>query len=157
MPHRLAISANSTPLSPASLTAVNRAVSDLRRGGIVVIRGGDKSTLLVMAAEGATPAGLDRLRELGGGEPYLIITGRRATVLGMDHGDAKVVVAHPEGGLTAWITADVADPLADPSKVSGQQWSLNAAAEFSCESAAIGLAKVARMLPATAAVPLSDP
>jgi GTP cyclohydrolase II len=157
MPHRLALSANETSPARSSLLAVNRAVSDLRRGGIIVLRGGDKTTLLVMAAEAATPAGLDRLRDLGGDEPFLVITGRRAVILGIGDREEEVVVARPEGGLTAWLSADVADPLSDPSKVSGHRWHAEPVARRSCASAAIGLAKVARMLPAAVAVPLSDP
>ena len=151
MPHRTSLKGPDEGSDSKSLLAVDRAVSDLRRGGIVVVRGGNQDTRLILAAEGATTSRLDRLVELSAGNPYLAVTGKRAEVLGLSNSGEGIVVLRPKEGLTAWVASDLADPLADPSDVTGLKADTKTATANSCEAAAIGLAKIARMLPAVVA------
>ena len=155
MPHRSSLTANQPPPDLSEVRAVDRAVSDLRRGAIVVVRGSSTSTMLVLAAEGATPAAMDRLRELSGSDPFLVITGKRAEVLGLDELESETVALRHSDGLTAWMASDMVDPLAGNELDKG--FSAEPVKAKGCEGAGIGLAKIARMLPAVVAAPLIDP
>ncbi len=156
MPHRSSLSGFQEKPNPKELLAVDRAVSDLRRGGIVVVRGSDHKTRLVLAAEGATAARLDQLTSLSSGNPYLVVTGKRAEVLGLTDFKARVVAIRPQEGLTAWVASDLADPLSDPDRLSGLDAESKEVDDDSCEAAAVGLAKIARMLPALVVADLAD-
>jgi len=155
MPHRSSLTANQALPDQAEIRAVDRAVSDLRRGAIVVIRGSSTSTMLVLAAEGATPAAMDRLRELSNSEPFLVITGKRAEVLGLPDVDSPTVALRHEDGLTAWMASDMVDPLAGNKLDKG--FAAEPVSTLGCEGAGVGLAKIARMLPAVVAAELADP
>jgi 3,4-dihydroxy-2-butanone 4-phosphate synthase len=58
------------------LRKVDRVISDLRRGGIVVVTGGAQS-LAAQAAENVTAESLAQLAKLGGGKLVLALTRRR--------------------------------------------------------------------------------
>ena len=53
----------------AVLSGVARALGDLRRGALVLVRH-EGELLLMQAAEGVRQAGLEALRRLGGGRPW---------------------------------------------------------------------------------------
>lgn len=155
MPHRLMPASR----EPASLLAVDRAVSELRRGRLVAVSGGAGARVLVQAAEAATPDSLDQIADLSVSTPVLAITARRAAVLGQFASHEKVVTVQADAGLTAELIHALADPLATLPKdarraVSGR---FAAAPAFGCDSAAVGLAKLARLLPAAVTAVLADP
>jgi len=140
---------------PASLLAVDRVVSDLRRGLTVTVRGPAGAAAILQAAEAATHEGLEALARAGGAEPVLAITGRRAAVLGVADGASPVVVLRLAGGMSAETVRDLADPLAElPQGAKGL--SAENAATYGCESAAVALAKLARLLPAAVVAPLAE-
>ena len=64
-----------------SLLTVDRAISELRRGRYVVVRGNNGSAALILAAEGVTPENLEGLAHSAGSAARLTITARRASVL----------------------------------------------------------------------------
>ncbi len=151
---------------PASLLAVDRAVSEFRRGRPVAIRGGGGTAFLALAAESVTPEAFQSLGALSGGTspdlaPALAITARRAAVLGLSRGTGEEVVSlSKSNGLSAQLIADLADPQSDLSpgdKVRGLRLKAESVATYSCDSAAVGLAKLARLLPSAVTVPLTDP
>ncbi|MGB0748045.1 MAG: GTP cyclohydrolase II [Magnetospiraceae bacterium] len=158
MPHRLHIDTENPLKDPQALVAVDRAVADLRRGGILVIRGSAKETALALAAEAATPAALDKLRKLSGGEPVLAVTGHRAHSLGLKEVEetAPAVLLRTEEDLTAWVAGDVADPLAQGEVSEHVSWTCETAPGNSVAAAAIGLVKIARMLPTMVISPLRN-
>lgn len=134
--------------APAPLIAVDRAIAELRRGGIVAVRSGEGGVVHALAAEAATPEALAALSGHGTGEPALAVTGRRARVLGLGAEDHSVVRLIAAGGLTAAIVAGLADPC-----LSGPRPDLGAiaadAAKPGCAVAqGVALAKLARLLPA---------
>src|SRR6516225_5755121 len=76
-----------------ALAAVERALAELRRGGIVVLRDDDGSGGLAIAAECCGPQALQRLQGLAQGAPVLVTTRRRAEAIGME------IPPHIAGGL----------------------------------------------------------
>ncbi len=153
---------------PRSLLAVDRAISELRRGRMVVIRGHGGRAVLMLAAEAVTDAGLSLLADTADSRPALAVTGRRATVLQLAGANPDVVLpdvmlidAKQEGPLSANGVRDLADPL---SNTDGHEMRslLNTvrvaqADRFSCEAATVRMAKMARLLPAAMVAEVSDP
>lgn len=144
---------------PAPLIAVDRAVAELRRGGIVVVTAAVGPPLLVEAAEAAGAASLDRLERLAGRSPQLFITGRRARVLGLPTDDAVtgLILSSP---LTDVLVATLCDPATDPTDGSAVAPRLPAGtmldpvAADGPAAAAVKLTKIARLLPAAVAAEL---
>ena len=147
------------------LASIDRAVADLRRGQVVVVRTAAKSpaAVLVHAAETATPEDLERLASLGRSVPALAVTRRRAEVLGlveptMDAGGA--VLLRPAGGrpADALLFRDLADPARSgaAAAVEPPPVAVIPVPARSPADAAIELAKLARLLPAAIVVAI-DP
>lgn len=155
MPHRLMPASR----EPASLLAVDRAVSELRRGRLVAVSGAAGARVLVQAAEAATPESLERMADLSASPPVLALTARRAAVLNLFACPEKVVTVRSQSGLTAELIRALADPLATlPKGAAGAvRKKFAAAPAFGCDSAAVGLAKLARLLPAAVTAALDDP
>lgn len=132
---------------------VHRAIADLRRGVPVIV--GGEVPLVVLAAEGASMAGLREMAALTGGEGSLVLAGRRAAdISGRSVRDeALLAFALPDGGLDADRIRGIADPTVE-----------QLAAEPLVEvplpplaDAGLLLAKLARLLPAVVAAPLAAP
>ena len=146
-----------TSREPVSLLAVDRAVSELRRGRIVAVRGGGGAAALVLAAEAVTPQALEELEEMAGTGLVLAITARRASVLALRESPAKVVTLTMVDGLSAETARDLADPLSDLPVPPPFDLTVADAPAFSCDSAAVGLTKLARLLPAAVTATVVDP
>ncbi|WP_428670276.1 GTP cyclohydrolase II [Reyranella sp.] len=148
--------------------AVERAMAELRRGGIVVLRGDDGQGGLVIAAESCGPRALQRLQGLAQEAPVLVTTRRRAEAIGME------IPPHIAGGMgerNKPITLDLpqgvpVDIILRPheSEAAGRHIALShlsrpvASHAPLVAEAAIELAKIARLLPAVVLGPLSrDP
>lgn len=146
-----------------SLLAIDRAVSELRRGRMVAIRGHEGRAVLMLAAEAVTDDGLSQLGGEAHSEPILAVTGRRAAVLALAAPEPDVMLVNPTDGssLTAAQVCDLADPLsnADGEEMQSLVNSLDVTSseEFSCEAAAVKMAKVARLLPAAMVAEIADP
>ncbi len=146
---------------PVSLQAVDRAVSELRRGRPVAVRGAGGIAVLVQAAEAVTPDALDELRRVSHANPVLAITARRAAVLGLAETVGKIVTLAAGDALSAGIIRDLADPIADNPLSEEEKAALTITVKetptYDCESAAVALTKIARLLPAAVTVEISDP
>ena len=153
----------STPASraPVSLLAIDRAVSDLRRGRFVAVRGGGGVAILVQAAEAITPEALRELGTISHSHPVLAITARRAAVLGLAETVGKVVTLSDPRGMSADVIRDIADPLSDYPLSDSDKAALSVAVKetptYDCESAAVALMKLARLLPSAVTAGISDP
>jgi hypothetical protein len=99
------------------LVAVDRAVAEIRRGGFVVINGGSEISLIVQAAEAATPQSLDRFSKLAGSDPILVLTPHRAVALGIESPKAGPVLLQLVEGSAAQEIRDIADPGAGRNNV----------------------------------------
>ena len=146
-----------TSREPVSLLAVDRAVSELRRGRIVAVRGAGGAAVLTLAAEAATPALLEELAEMAGNGLALAITSRRASVLALKESRAKVVTVEMDEGLTAEVIRDLADPLSELPAPPLLSLRVADAPTYSCDSASVGLTKLARLLPAAVVATVVNP
>ncbi|MDA0786785.1 MAG: GTP cyclohydrolase II [Proteobacteria bacterium] len=136
---------------PNTLQPVERAISDLRRGATIVLLGPDQA-LLVHPAEGATASQLARLAGLSKNTASLLLTGRRATVLGLaDNPDGAVRVALAQG-MSAETVRMMADPAGPQSETNVSAISIAqidpATRPGANEIGAIELLKLAGLLPA---------
>ncbi|MCG8509318.1 MAG: GTP cyclohydrolase II [Rhodospirillales bacterium] len=159
MPHRYSSTPMPASREPVSLLAVERAVGELRRGCPVAIKAGGGEAALALATEAATDESLARLREVSQGKVNLAITARRAEVLGLGTRDATVVILSSHENGTAQVLRDLSDPLSDqPDRLPDDHgFGVLDAAGYGCESAAVGLTKIARLLPAVLIARIEDP
>jgi GTP cyclohydrolase II len=134
--------------------ALGKAITALRRGEPVLIRG-DQISVLAIAAELVTEEHLRRLRAISRGSARVVLTRRRAVALGLapreDLAGALTIAVSPE--LPALVIRNLADPGASlgaeppgfgPEPVAAKSGAL----------AAVGLAKLAALLPAALVVRL---
>jgi len=146
---------------PASLLSVDRAVFELRRGRVVAVAAANGARALVMAAEGASPQSLMDLADLAGGEPALSITRRRAEVLGLtdktNENTDSVIALSLSGGLDAEAVLRLADPLTEAPTAELERTTVHPVAKHGPQSAAVGLTKIARLLPAALVATIADP
>lgn len=124
---------------------------------MVVIRGSGGISSLMLAAEAATTDGLAELKAVSHSETSLVITARRAAVLGLTPGGLRVVNLAAESGLSADVVRDLSDPLSGLQIPLSLELTVTESPAFSCDSAAVQLAKTARLLPAAVTAPIRDP
>lgn len=136
---------------PVTLQAVERAMADLRRGATVVVAGNGHA-LILQAAEGVTRDALARLRALSKGAPSLLLTARRASILGLTDSPKGAVQVALSGGITAETVRMMADPAGPQPQQQPPALSITLidpeTNPGAAEIGAIELAKLARLLPA---------
>jgi GTP cyclohydrolase II len=137
-----------------SLLAVDRAISELRRGRYVVVRGNNGSAALVLAAEGVTPEALAGLAATAGAPATLTITARRARGLGIAQPTGRIITLTTEPELSAEIVGQIADPLIE-FDAGALTFESHETATYNSESAAVALAKLSRLLPAALSAPIT--
>jgi GTP cyclohydrolase II len=142
---------------PVSMRAVERALADLRRGRPVAIAGGGGTACLVLASEAVTPDSLRMLTEVSRGQPAIVLTARRAAVLGLTQGGVRAVTVALPGGLPAEMAVALADPLSPSSAMAELPFEVAETQPYSCDSAAVLMMKTARLLPAAAVATIDDP
>ena len=133
------------------LVAVDRAVGEIRRGGFVVIKGDGDTAVIVQAAEATTPHSLDRICQLAGRHPSLVLTPHRAAALGIEDPEAVPVLLELGEGSAAQEIRDIADPGATVSFRLPPTRTTVPETEKACFAAAVHLIKLARLLPAAVA------
>lgn len=137
-----------------TLRQVDHAITDLRRGGFVLLRE-PGAALLVQAAEAVGPESLVRLRQLAGEPLALVLTRRRAAALGLIEAPSEkggAVLLRLAGDAAAAVVRDLADPAAEQRKpiLLGPVTTAAGAAD-----AAVELIKLARLLPAAVVAPFA--
>jgi GTP cyclohydrolase II len=148
-----------SPVINASLALieVDRAITDLRRGGLVIVAEGT-SVWLVQAAEAITAECLARFTTLSGARPLLAITRRRAAALQLAEAPTTpggtVLLSLPDP-IEARFLRYLADPAA-LAVVSGVTISATPTVPGDAADAAVELAKLARLLPAVVVAPLAE-
>lgn len=148
---------------PRSLLAVDRAISELRRGRMVAIRGHKGRAVLMLAAEAVTDAGLSLLTKAAGSNAVLAVTGRRSAVLRLSEvgPDVMLIGIRDNNTLRAAEILDLSDPLSnaddDEMRALTDKAVISQTEPFSCEAAAVQMAKMARLLPAAMVAEIADP
>ena len=134
---------------------VNRAVADLRRGDVVLLSDGTDAAL-IQAAEAIDDEGLARALTLTRARPMLATTLRRAIALDLapEEEAGGIVELLPPTDAAAAFLRELADPTV-VREVSGAPVGVTRVGPRSLASAAIELAKLARLLPAIACFPIA--
>jgi GTP cyclohydrolase II len=132
--------------APPSLIAVDRAIAELRRGGLVLVEHAE-GVALMMAAEAVSDESLALLEAAGGSGVLLALTGRRAGVLGLGDTEAGVFRVSAANGFDTQTIAWLADPGARSLPMPAFT-GLDARRAGGLDEACVALAKLARLLPA---------
>lgn len=140
------------PPAASPLIAVDRAIAELRRGGVVAVLGKDGAVAHALAAEAATPANLENLANRFGKSLALAVTGRRARVLGLAVEESATVCLAVTGGLTADLVAHIADPCLQGEPPDLSLVNAVPAVPDCVVAQSIALAKLAHLLPAVVVV-----
>jgi GTP cyclohydrolase II len=135
------------------LRLVDRALTDLRRGGVVLLEEAGQH-FVAEAAEGISEEGLGRMRGYGRAGLSLALTRRRAAALGLidppSEPGGTILLPVPEASAAS-LLRNLADPAAAPA-----QLGLVAARRGTAMSdAAVDLAKLAGLLPAVVVAPVA--
>jgi GTP cyclohydrolase II len=142
------------PIDDAALRSVDRALAALRRGEMVTIQGRDGRSGLAMALEAANADTLAHLGREAGVPPRLVVTRRRAMVLGLvdvrDDEATGAMVLDPPGNLSI----EVARALGDPEHQPAGRPDAAASDGGELEGAAVMLARLARLLPSALVAPV---
>lgn len=170
---------NDTKRQQAVLRAVERAAGELRRGGLLLLHDDAGQALLIQAAEGISETSRADMAALGGSEPVLLLTRQRAKRLGLipKPGEAAGLESGPPtmstptpttvpgpvlavvvGACSATAIAELADPTTRRPDAPGTE-ALDCVAlapdRGAMATAAVNLAKIARLLPAVLAAPFA--
>ncbi len=147
--------ATATAPSTAQIS-VDRAISDLRRGGMVIVRDTHKhSAIMIQAAEMATHDSLRMLMRLTGSQPTVALTRNRAAALKPSPAASMVQSIILPMGTDADLVRRIADPTAISDSESDQgleegilDLSVIPEPENGLAHMAVRLVKFARLLPA---------
>jgi GTP cyclohydrolase II len=158
MPHRFKVIQMPVTREAISLLAVDRCVSELRRGRMVVVRGSKGIAALIQAAEAVTESSLQKLSKVALSPPVLAITARRGMVLNLTDNNDSAIIIECTNGLDTQKILDLANPLSDfgLNNKNHSTLKIKNAEKYGCETAGIGLAKVARLLPAALVANIAD-
>ena len=138
-----------------TLRQIERAVTELRRGGFVVLRDAGVA-LVAQAAETVNPDSLARLKAMSGATLSLVLTRRRAAALGLAEPPTEpggAVLLRVAGDVEAGDLRDLADPGAAATELLPLA---TATAALGTADAAVELVKLARLLPAAVVGELAD-
>jgi GTP cyclohydrolase II len=132
-----------------STRAVDRAISDIRRGLPVVVTDENSDFIVALAAEQVTDQLLTMLVEFGGAPPKLVITAERAAVLHIPPTGKDVAALNIEAGFDPAGIRDLADPTVDLDHPLRGPFPVSEILPSAPNSAAVELCKLAKLLPAT--------
>lgn len=124
---------------------------------MVAVRGGGGSSLLVLAAEALTDEHLTEVSQQSLSRLRVAMTARRAAAIGLTGGGFRVVTVTPLCPVTPEAILSLVDPLCDAPVVPRDQLKWTDADPHSGETAALMLAKHARLLPAAVIADITDP
>ena len=150
----------------ANIIAVDRAIAEYRRGRPVLLESDDGNNALALAAEQASPDSLRGLCEWYSGRdsdqdseahgPVLALTESRASALHIKPTGHGVILLPVNGDTDVGIVQTLADGSTDLAQPMRGPFQRLRRAPRPTESAAVQLAKAARLLPSAVIVPLPD-
>jgi len=139
-----------------TLTAVDRATADLRRGIPVYVTGTDDECYLVYAAEAVDNGRLQRLKAFSTetAHPVIVLTGPRAAALGLSDGASPTYIVRSHADLNESIVGYLSDPCSDfPAPADISTLAVDPGSRLS--KASVKLTKIARLIPSVVAVKAS--
>ncbi len=149
-------------LTEYNIIAVDRAIAEYRRGRPVLLESDDGDTALALAAEQATSESLRDLYALGDSArsgpdgAVLALTESRAAALHIKPTGHGVVLLPVDGNTDVGLVQTLADGSTDLAQPLRGPFLRLRRAPQATESAAVQLAKAARLLPSAVVVQLSD-
>ncbi len=129
------------------LVSVERAASDLRRGGFVVIIQSNQA-LLVASAELILDQSLEKIKDLTNDAPLLGLTYNRANILKISPRSGDVALVKIKEYMDSAVINAMADPADDLMNVMQGPFQVADERPTNAHSAAIKLCKIAKLLPA---------
>ncbi len=140
------------------IETVERAIAELRRGAAVVVTAADSSgqieAVLVRAAETVDTWPLPFFTHAGVGPLSLVVTGRRASILGLSEPTVRAVKLTSTQAFTPEHIRSLIDPQMEDARIPPPGITAIAAPPHSAMDAAVRLTKIARLLPAAVIAPL---
>jgi len=146
--------AEATGREALDLEAVDRAVGELRRGGVVVVTNGTEGAV-VRAAETVDLWPLPFFDGPDVGNKRIVVTGRRAAILALGQVGAAAVELFSDAPLTPETIRALIDPQAEGQPLPPQGIAATTSPQHGVAVGAIRLGKIARLLPAVVLAPLS--
>ena len=146
----------------ANIIAVDRAIAEYRRGRPVLLESDDGDNALALAADQASPDSLRDLCEWYNSRdgltdgPVLALTESRANALHIKPTGHGVVLLQVDGNTDVGLVQTLADGSTDLAQPMRGPFQRLRRAPNPAESAAVQLAKAARLLPSAVIVPLLD-
>lgn len=136
------------PLIPnPALVAVERAVSELRRGRPVIVK--DTTGFVALyAAELITETGIQHLRDAAPMPPLVGLTANRANVLKISPRSGNVALVELHSHMDSTVVQSMADPSDDLMRPLQGPFHTSANGATTLHEAGIKLCKIARLLPA---------
>ena len=139
-------------LSLPLVASVDRAIAEIRQGGAVLIKDGSQAPLAILSAEIVTAKALKRLETLAIQPLRLVMTARRAAILGLSCPETvqQSVIVSLQSPLDLDLLTWLVDPLAAPPATPRLEGVTVQAVDHSliAMDAAVTLLKLARLLPA---------
>lgn len=129
------------------LISVERAASDLRRGGSVVVSSGEQ-TILITSAELITNSRLAKFMDLSAGKALVGLTYNRANILKISPRSGNVALVRINDHMDSAVIASMADPADDLMKVMQGPFKISETSPETMHDAGIKLCKIAKLLPA---------
>ncbi len=129
------------------LRSIDLAIADIRRGGAVAIDSGPGQSAVMLAAETASDRALTQLSELSGTDLGIVMPRQRAAALGLSEDGVGPVLLAPREGLDIDTVRMAADPTAITLAEFRAWREISATGSETAEAAALGLIKLARLLP----------
>lgn len=140
----------------ANVIAVDRAIAEYRRGRPVLLESDEGDYALALAAEQASPDSLRNLCGWGGGSAVMVLTESRAQALRIKPTGRGVVLLPIDQNTDAGLVQTLADGSTDLAQPLRGPFHRDRRAPHPTETAAVQLAKAARLLPCAVVVRLPD-
>jgi len=138
----------------ANVIAVDRAIAEFRRGRPVLLEGDEGDYALALAAEQASPDSLRDLCTWGGG--VMVLTESRAQALHIKPTGLGVVLLPIDQNTDAGLVQTLADGSTDLAQPLRGPFQRDRRSPHPTETAAVQLAKAARLLPSAVVVQIPD-